>query len=311
MLASIALSRYSDGLSLWTLNSIGTSVGLYVVYLVAGAGYVRDEILAHRFLKLLFVSSTIAIVVTQLLFSDVWLTLNESGAYLRIADLYCLMTLLIISRMQGTAIRAATVLVAAPALLFLGSRSSLLFFGVALAAVAGWKIIRLKFNKRLTLTMIGLAVMALVAVAVDPSLLDLLWRTFSETRIGQTLETEGNGGLDTRGDYFRAGLERIVDNPLFGNWQYRLFLSDTGGDYIHNVLFLWDDYGFFVFFLMVLLLFFILIKIGRRGELNHHLASLLFCIFSMVFARAYAFPYFFFFVGIVLVNNDLQKRGSR
>lgn len=301
IITQIIFTKKSMGINSTTINSINTSLFLYIVYLVAGYGYACNENLSLAILKFSCLIGYTIIILTQIYIKDVWLTLNEYGAYLRIADLMCIISLICISKTKSVYIKITFSILSAISLLYIGSRSSLLFFLFSLGI--GFILSIQRTNAMyIIFSIIGL----IFIIFVSKNFLGNIENLFYETRIGQTMLTEGGGGVDERQRLLELGLERIEKNPLLGNWQNRLFNSNDGGDYIHNILFLWDDFGLTVFSLMAIII--TLIYIHVKDNKNIFISTYLFITLSMLFARAYTFPYIFFVAGILSNKNTFIEK---
>ena len=180
----------------------------------------------------------------------------------------------------------------------------MVFFLAAVFIFYTYSLISLKIKTTSIFSLIVL-VFSLIIVVGNLSETHSFYESFSDTRIGYTVESSSSGD-DARTIFLNLGLERISVNPFTGNLYTRLKEEEGGGNYIHNILFLLDDYGLFVFLPIIFLIFWTLIKSFKEKEYFFLLMPLIFCLLSMVFSRAYAFPYFFFFLGIY-INLSSKK----
>ena len=284
------------------LNAVFTSVLMYLILFFSGIYYFRFEKIIFSTLFFIVVTVSILIIFTQLYLKDVWQQLNESGSYLRIADIYALISLMVISRLKSLILILSLIVMVSLTLLYIGSRSSLMFFLVSIIFYIFYLIVFLKVSSQfITAIVFFLFSMAIFFVLSDSAsaVWGLLQTQFSDTRIGYTVESSTGGGADTRANFFHIGLDRIYSNPFSGNI-YERVNGGIGGEYIHNILFLWDDFGIFVFGLIMALIIWLLVKTSSDKNTSYLLMPILFCLLSMLFARAYAFPYIFLFFGIYL-----------
>lgn len=314
--AFLAISSKSPFNVPLAFTHLAASAGQIFVFAIAGIGLLVREEASYRALKWAFWASSLIVISFQAVLGDVWMQLNESGAYLRVSDLYAIAALLLIARSGTIAVTTIVVVVASLSILFLGSRSTLLFF---LTAVAGWlaiEALRHFLAKRHAPIVKVLAVNAAVAAVgatylvvarYFPALTDL----FRMTRIGYTVfDSADYGGLGTRTEFMRAGLERIGEKVLGGSLFERIKGVDEAGDHIHNMLFVWDDFGLIAFVAMVLATGAISVSALVYRSFNGRLvAAVLFCLMSMMFTRAYAFPYLFAFAS--LATTAMAARAGR
>lgn len=304
MLLQLGFSKYSTGFSEESINSVVTSLGLYLVYLAAGMAYQEKSRVVAISIVGAFLVSTIAILVSEFYLTKVWAKLNESGSYLRIADLYVILAFLLISNSETRIAKILILIISIPVLLYLGSRSSLLFYIFAIILAFFFHLARVQLGKMVIYALIAISA-GVTLWALDASYLPLIERATEDNRITQTLASEGYGGVDGRAHLFRAGLERIYSQPFTGNWQFRLSKSsDNGGDYMHNALFMWDDFGIFIFGTLLILIFGISHKVLTVSRHTKFAGMLCFILLSMAFTRAYAFPYLFFLAGIIMTNSE-------
>ena len=303
----VSFSPYGVELNKVIINSVSVSLGLYFVALIAGLGYGKIHAAKSKLLIGTFLLLSSSVFITQFFIRDVWLKLNEDGAYLRIADLYCIVTLLIFSSIKSRPVLFIMVIVAVPILLFIGSRSSLLFFALAVAVSFLWDLPNIKIKNMATFFLFAICLISVLYALIPESFL-FYSNIFSESRIGQTLQSSGYAGVDERNNLFFDGIDRISSDPFFGSWIARLYGSNNGGDYMHNILYLWDDFGLLVFSLMVVLMIVSIAKVFLSPDLKRFMPLVLFCLLSMIFARAYAFPYIFLFIGIFLAQGEMMKK---
>ena len=281
---------------------LAASAGQMFVFAIAGIGLFVREDASYRALKWAFWTTSAMVIYYQAVVGDVWLRLNESGAYLRISDLYAISALLLIARGNRVAMTVFMAAVAGFSILFLGSRATLLFFVTALAGWTSFEALRHLFLRKHATLIKVLGVNVAVAVVGSTYLIVdryiwVLLDLFGRTRIGYTVfDSPDFAGLGTRAEYLRAGLERIREQVFGGSLFERIKGVDEAGDHIHNMLFVWDDFGFLAFAAMVLATGAIAIStILYRASNGRFVAAVLFCLMSMMFARAYAFPYLFAF----------------
>lgn len=293
------------------LNSIITSLLMYFIFFYMGLYYQDFEKIILKVISFTLLIVGICVIFTQIYVKDVWMQLNKSGSYLRISDTYVFMLLLVISRMKSLKTSLFFAVFSFFVVFFLGSRSSLLFYIISISMYIYYCSFIIKKN----IFMIFFLIISIVSPFILQSIKwkDIVMDNFQDFRIISTLEADGGGGIDTRKIFLENGLMRIIENPFTGNIYKRFYLDNTGGNYIHNILFLWDDFGILVFGVAILLILWLFIEVIRSKEYFYFMLPILFCILSMLFARAYTFPYIFLFLGIYLNLKtsclNINKRG--
>lgn len=293
---------HTSNFNLVVFNLLFVSFFMYLLSFYSGLYYLRFKREVDRFLFLTLCIVTGSILYAQFFLKDVWSQLNEYGAYLRIADIYAIILLLIMPTMKSNFIKLGLLILGSLTLLYIGSRSSLVFFLAAFFVFYIYGLIGFRIKVR-SMLLVVFMVVSLGFIFLGLAKTYSFSNHFSETRIGYTVESS-EGGDDARKIFLKAGLERISVNPFTGNIYARLKEEESGGNYIHNILFILDDYGFFVFSSLVCLIFWLIIKIFKEKEFFFLLMPVIFCLLSMLFSRAYAFPYFFFFLGIYINLNS-------
>ncbi|SEM10960.1 hypothetical protein [Acinetobacter sp. DSM 11652] len=284
-------------LNLVIFNLFLSSFCMFFLYFFSGIYYIKfNETLNSIFFFIILIITSV-ILYTQFFLKNVWEQLNEYGAYLRVADVYAFILLFIIPNLKYKILKFGLFFLGILSLLYIGSRSSLIFYLMSffLFFICGLFGLKIKVASVFSSLILFLSLIIFLTSLTKNYIFDY----FADTRIGYTF-TSSSGGDGARDDFFNSGLERIYANPLTGNIYSRLHEDEGGGNYIHNFLFLLDDYGVFVFLPFIFLVVWTL----KRGlsEKKHFylLLPLIFCLLSMSFSRAYAFPYFFFLLGIYI-----------
>lgn len=288
------------------INTILSGPVLFLIYFVCGL-HMSD---IGRSEKLIIICSWIVSALLISLYNmgsvSVWHTLNENGSYLRIGDLFAILSLMTIAFSKKFPLfSAAIILVSAFVLYIIGSRSSILFYVMALVIYICFLIFSGKRSNLLFLGAILLTIILSLFFLINYSpLMDQLL----QGRIYYTIVQSGNfGGLDTRADLFDRGIQLGQDFPIFGSLHER-WRTGSGGDYIHSFLFVFADYGIFVFLILIILIMQPMIILKKQFS-DEIFLIYMFSIFAMLFARAYGFPYIFLVIG--LTAQILSRRRSR
>lgn len=321
------------------INHLATSGILFLVYLYAGYFFLYFERQFLYFSFMLILVFSVILLVTELYYNiNIWMELNESGAYLRIADVYAVTSLIILARFQVLKfLRIVLIILNVLVLLYFGSRSSFIFYLIALMLYSIGIIVMdlsnliglilnrkdrgtllyCRYKKYLLLYLcILFGCIGVFLTLVNSKLFGFstnsIISNFSDFRIFQAL---GSPDADSsRVIFLQNGISRILNNPFTGNIYDRLihdssYFDTKGGNYIHNILFLLDDYGvltFLIFLLLIVWLFYCL----KIFKIKEFVLPVLFCLLSLFFTRAYGYPYIFFFLGICLSISNSNNQST-
>lgn len=280
-----------------------TFVPLCFFYFCSGFGF-RENLDYNWLFSYWFLS--IGIILPYQIFSDIWLTLNENGAYLRISDCLSVLTLFLMSHEKTSRTRFTFIfMMTMLTLFFLGSRSSLATFFVASVLYFTFNHLKATLDKCLTMFFL----LSLFVFAIHLNLLEYILD--SDFRVVTSIQSNTLGGGDIRLSYFLNGIDRISDSPINGNLYERIDQTPYPGDYIHNIFFIYDDFGL-IPFIVTLYLIFNITKYVFNKKNRRFLGVFAFCLLSMIIARAYSFPYVYMILGMMAIKfKSLNKEEIR
>lgn len=299
------IAYHTSNFNLVIFNLFFTSFFMYFLSFYSGLYYLRFYKIVNWCFCFTIIGVTGLILYTQFFLKDVWGQLNEYGAYLRVADVYAIILLLIMPVIKSNFLKFNLLIFSTLTLLYIGSRSSLVFFLASYFIFYIYNVFSLKIKIK-SMFLVIMIIFSSIIIFEGLNTTQKISDSFSDTRIGYTVESS-SGGDDARTIFLNSGLKRIFLNPFTGNIYTRLKEEESGGNYIHNILFLLDDYGLFVFLPVIFLIFWTLMMAFKEKEYFFLFMPLIFCLLSMVFSRAYAFPYFFFFLGIYINLNSKKQ----
>ena len=124
--------------------------------------------------------------------------------------------------------------------------------------------------------------------------------------------TDSSG--EVRGELFRNNIIDLPNKILVGNPNYLIDRYNNLGEYIHNILSIWEFYGFVFFFIIVYVIFSnlkFLIRnkkdILRSSSGKFACFALIFVILSIVAAKSAFYYPFWFVLGFWFVYRSFYK----
>lgn len=197
--------------------------------------------------------------------------------------------------------RVATYLGALVALFLTGARSEFL----ALFVVA-FTIELIRARRRWLVVTLGAMAIAAIAMLVQ-SLLYL----FPENRVADLVVNRAEGSLSQRATLLNAALQTISEHPLAGD-----FASYLPGEYSHNLLSVWVDFGvvgiFWLLLLLVWLAFDLVARQRTQGSQVGYLSAvslLTAAVTLLMTAKSFTYPLLPFAIG--LCANVQGRRSLR
>lgn len=126
------------------------------------------------------------------------------------------------------------------------------------------------------------------------------------------LESNDTSYLE-RNEFLHDSLFDLKNYIFIGDPNYLIFKYNDLGKYIHNLLSLWQFYGFLFFFFIIFTLILIIKKIKRdiSGE-NYSFGVLIFIfsLISVILAKSAFYYPFWFSVGYMLMFFSFEKKGE-
>lgn len=110
------------------------------------------------------------------------------------------------------------------------------------------------------------------------------------------------------------GYQRLIENLFMGDYGGQVITLGYVGEYIHNILSFWRQFGLIPFCLIIFLVFIYPIKLlykNRNERLDYKTNLLLmmtvYVAFQVLFSRSFSWPYLFIFVGMVSAYATHKK----
>lgn len=223
------------------------------------------------------------------------------ATYQDFALLYLVVTLALLAGSRSMWTRWPLMLASAVVLFLTGARSEFLALLVG-AAIIAWSLSR----RRLALVVLA-AVLAAAAAASLETVVDLL----PGNRVVDLIANRAEGSLSERGDMLRQAWLTIGDHPVGGR-----FGSYQPGEYAHNLLSAWVDFGIAGLTALLLLLLLPLLDLaaqfGRRSRQPAYvlvLTLLLLAVLLLATAKTFTYNLVPFALGAYAL--DLARRTRR
>ena len=224
---------------------------------------------------------------------------EKFGVYLLYGDTFVVWSLIATAALRGSYIRALVFLVSLAVSFVLYSRTS--FF--ALVMVSPFLLIGLPKTFRFSVLLIALASLIYGAVSVGSQL--------SEHRMLEFLFAGNDGSLYYRQLQAEVGIKSLLSSWVFGDYAGQVRDFGEVGAYIHSFVSYWQQFGIFVFCIVVYLLlrcakewFFVFKKRSLWASEQPALFLYLFPVvaFEIIFSRAYVYPYFWLLIGTLFAQ---------
>lgn len=214
---------------------------------------------------------------------------NLVGNYLMWGDTFSILSIVLISNLKGK-LRYIAIFICFLGVAFMLSRASLISFSLAILLVEAMKN-NLKNN--------FIAVSALVVVIGGfIGFSDQFGINLRSFRIDLSKSTS----LTIRLGILKDGLLSIQQNIFLGEFLGQLNNSSEYrgfGNYIHNYLSLWRQFGLFAFLIYIYYVFTACKNLIIKNEGNQYLGLITFLILESLFFRGYSFPHFWILAGII------------
>lgn len=234
-----------------------------------------------------------------------------SGLYLFLGDSFALWSILAIASVRAFSYRVAIILVTAVVLFVLSSRTSLYAFLVSTFLVLTPLVVGKKNASMRLFWVVGTFGVALTLVANQLGVDDIL-----DGRMFQFLTAGEDNSWDFRDWQLQAGIEHIKESPFFGAYGSQVRLLGRIGDYIHNFLEVWRQFGLIPFLIIFVLGVALLIsavksiRFGMGDFAIFYSGVVVFVLVEIVFARSWGTPYIFLALGLSNISR-LNREACR
>jgi O-antigen ligase len=247
-------------------------------------------------ITLSLLSSLIAIFIVK----DGWFYTQEPFNYLRTASGLFYLSLLGLVVSDDKKLIVVIYIVTAFALFYVNSRA---YFYLWISAPFLYAVLATQLSLRYVsyVLILGAAVYITIELIEYLSPSNRVFRLF--------LDTEHDTSLDYRSYLFQRGWEQIKDSPVFGN--YNGFLEYGGkGDYIHNILSYWHQFGFLPFATLVVMIGIAARNIFIRKNMSVSLfvkLSFVLTVMGLLLSHSYQQHAIFFVLGLSINSHLIRK----
>lgn len=237
--------------------------------------------------------------------------------YLRIADSYTLLSVLFLSYIRNNIVFWIVVLLSTATLYFVGSRFSMFSLVIAVMLVQ-FLVLNLKKKIFFLITVLISSTISLnyayqVYLKVD--------NIHNSRFLRLIFERESDTSLLTRISLYEDALNVFKNNYIFGNYKYYR-LNGMDGDYAHNFLSFWSEFGL-LGVLLSIVLFVVNVKAfmtalkefkdqslvdQNKPKLMFVLLSTVIVILGFSFSKSYVWSSLYFITGISLYYILLRSR---
>ncbi len=239
------------------------------------------------------------------------ITLSVSGqvTYLYLADSFAVLSTVTIAAIRSRSLSILGLIASILILYLIGSRSSLYAFSLA-SLILVLVEVRAAFREGLQ-TRAVLLVLSLVSLSV---MAFIYTERLSGTRMFEFLYTGRDSSWEARVEGLSVGLETILEAPILGSFGSDVRYFGEIGNYIHNYLEVYRQFGLVPFLLIVVAIGLSIRVVYRRldslsGERRKLLVFLgSFTVLSVISARSWAFSYIFLSIGLCAAASLLPRR---
>lgn len=228
--------------------------------------------------------------------------------HITLGDYYMFSTLLLISQLDDQKRRLIVFSISIIILTAIGSRTSLFAFLAVLPVILYSQRTKMSAGVKI-LTFLVICVLAGSALSAL-----LTADSLENTRMFSVFfQGEEDSAISSRKFIFTEGLNDIYDSPIFGKFRsdFDRFLAD--GNYIHNYLEMWRQFGIIPFGMFV----YLTVKCGFaavsgtfKGEtvVSSTIAIFFFpYLFEVALSRSYGYPSIFFIFGMMAFQEQQRR----
>lgn len=246
-------------------------------------------------------------------------------SYIYIADVFSIYSLLIISILDKDRVKIVFFTISSIFLIFIGSRSSLfIFFSVFIIFLIKYFMRRDKFISKLRLFIFLTLISAMIILLTDFS--QIISNRMFRILIPSYLSVDYS--MIERNQILTKAFINIKEHLFLGDFFAEYTSRGGWGAYIHNILSYWEEYGLFVFVLIMFLCLYVLKNMLKffffykddkfNDKFNYKSIEFstyisIFGILSIILTRSYIYFYMWFVFGlfsyIVSQKKTCEKAG--
>ncbi|MBC8062346.1 MAG: hypothetical protein H7Y18_16985 [Clostridiaceae bacterium] len=302
---------YTDVMSYYTSN-LSVMISGTIVFWLAGANIDKFQgIISNKRVKntlyIVYVIFLISLVLAKQTMADqsdgasIFFQGDERlGMHLYIGDTFVYFTILLIPMIESNFIKIIMAVDALYWSFMIGSRTSFYCYFLVLVLILFKYFIKKKTQLILIVFLVVIEITLITTFVMKDRLINSV---FSEQ--GRMVAVVNDSGVDQseieREVQFKNGIEDIKKFWFTGRFLREFERTGREGDYVHNVLSYWVEYGLIPF---LLICFFILIIIKRSvtlyfnkndNKLNDFFIYFsVFAVMTLIAGRSYTYPYVWF-----------------
>ncbi len=280
-------------------------IGFYIQKIIANNRY-------DKLIKILWGIYSLIIFFYSITNSSFAILTKGAQIYLMLADSYALLSFLLIVKLDRR--RIIYIIISAVLLFTLLSRTSFFLF------LFSFIIFYLIYYPKQTIFVLTISVIAIgiFIVTLNYTVSD---RKLQEHRMLRLLTKNEDHSRLKRVELLNEGIESIKENVLFGDFMGDIKEKNRTGNYIHNILSYWRQYGIFVFLgiiVLTLLNYFTISRLFLNKRKRTRYVGFLFLystffIAEIIIARSYLCAYIwliFSAVPVYLLSDENKENNN-
>lgn len=269
----------------------------------------RVLIVQYDWYKSLLLFFFILLILEKLINLDssyirIFLDTEGSGVYLYLGDTFAVIAIFLISLLSNKVIKFLLVIVSLVILFVIGSRSSMFIFLVVLLFMM-FKENNIKQNMFILISLISFANYTISYLDIDIEN-NRMFVLVSSDKVDISKQERSN--------MLSIGIEDIKNNPIIGNYGGQFYYEKNYGNYIHNILSFYRQYGLIVFIGLIIIFFYILrhyyfwMRNDYDNSLNYIFYISIFIIMELLLTRSYTTLHFWFAIGLFADPKKFIRR---
>ena len=283
----------------YNLILIGQSILFYTIGRIFLGPALRSRIFLLVFWFILVIFILVNIDLTSFGLNLESLRPEEKGAYLSLASMFALYSIVVIAVWENSRIWWYIAIISLVTLFLLHSRGAFIIF--LLAVLIGYNI--LPNFKKLTVAFTFSVILIVFAL-----LIGLEYIFVNERMVGIVVNPFEDPSFLTRILLAKSGLDDIVDFTFRGRYGGQIEVFGYIGYYIHNILSYWRQFGLIPFILVIISSIYLpwrLIHRSSKGFLSGVSSSyrrllvvlFIYCVLSIILAKAFEWYFLWLYVG--------------
>ena len=299
------IPNYSNAGSYIYLTIISQTIVQYWLFWIAGMNIVKiwDNDKFFKFIFLAWILLSLIILWSALSNTVVFaIFLGGTQIYLMLADSFAVLSIFVLCRLDNSKKEIFLIAISSICLFALFSRAS--FYCFILTSI----VFLYKKNKRAMFSLVGLSAI-LLFINLDNN-------SFTDNRMIRMVFGSYDLSHSMREQQLEKGVESLYDSWLLGD-----FMGDVEdsfgkkGNYIHNYLSFWRQFGFIPFILLITIALSSFTKIFIYWLRNSNIKGVplflfyisIFTLSEIILARSFLYPYIWMSIGGISMYFFKQK----